>query len=342
MEWACGLRALFSVPVYAAFAESHDFVKRVLGLENVQCASEHVDDSYIATRPWDEVLAMTAYDGGGKGLSFLDVAVEACSRVANGRVSCVHLTYATTDERYLKGRVLAPVVAARDLCCVCLETTPLDACLKPCRHKVCGACARKLGKCPLCRERVVEIEMQDETTTSDLAEAIRDDDYLKGMMNRQMNGLTALRAVARLPRCARQAPPTAPVFATGAPEGLAAATHCAVTMNLEGGRKVTYWGSCDDVEAMDRAGPSRTPFSVVAVTDVDGAGRRECSAMGCPNRQGGDGLGPFSRCGRCRVSLYCSQECQRRDWKHQHREQCPRFCALPRGPAAATTTAGGA
>ena len=336
MEWACGLRALFSVPVYAAFAESHDFVKRVLGLEDVQCASEHVDDSYIATRPWDEVLAMTAYDGGGKGLSFLDVAVEACSRVANGRVSCVHLTYATTDERYLKGRVLAPVVAARDLCCVCLETTPLDACLKPCRHKVCGACARKLGKCPLCRERVVEIEMQDETTTSDLAEAIRDDDYLKGMMNRQMNGLTALRAVARLPRCARQAP------LTGAPEGLAAATHCAVTMNLEGGRKVTYWGACDDVEAMDRAGPSRTPFSVVAVTDVDGAGRRECSAMGCPRRQGGDGLGPFSRCGRCRISTYCSAECQRRDWKHQYRDQCPRFCALPRGPAAATTTAGGA
>ena len=61
MEWACGLRALFSVPVYAAFAESHDFVKRVLGLGGVQSASEHVDDSYIATRPWDEVLAMTAY-----------------------------------------------------------------------------------------------------------------------------------------------------------------------------------------------------------------------------------------------------------------------------------------
>ena len=333
MEWACGLRALFSVPVYAAFAESHDFIQRVLGLEGVQCASEHVDDSYIATRPWDEVLAMTAYDGGGKGLFFLDVAVEACSRVANGRVSCVHLTYATTDDRYLKGRVLAPVVAARDLCCVCLETTPLDACLKPCRHKVCGACARKLGKCPLCRERVVEIEMQDENTTSEMAEAIRDDDYLKGMMNRLQNGLTALRAVARLPRCARQAPATAPLFATGAPDGLAAATHCAVTMNLEGGRNVTYWGSCDDVEAMDRAGPSRTPFSVVAVTDVDGAGRRECSAMGCPRRQGGDTT--FSRCGRCRISLYCSAECQRRDWKHQHREQCPRFCALPRGPTAA-------
>ena len=165
MEWACGLRALFSVPVYAAYAESHDFIQRVLGLDGVQCASEHVDDSYIATRPWDEVLAMTAYDGGGKGLSFW-VEVGACSRVANGRVSCVHLTYATTDDRYLKGRVLAPVVAARDLCCVCLETTPLDACLKPCRHKVCGACARKLGKCPLCRERVVEIEMQDENTTT--------------------------------------------------------------------------------------------------------------------------------------------------------------------------------
>jgi len=161
------------------------------------------------------------------------------------------------------------------------------------------------------------------------------------MMNQLQNGMTALRAVARLPRCARQAPATAPIFATGAPDGLAAATHCAVTMNFEGGRKATYWGSCDDVEAMDRPGPSRTPFSVVAVTDVDGSGRRECSAMGCPNRQGGDGMGPFSRCGRCRISLYCSQECQRRDWKHQHREQCPGFCALPRGPAAAATAAGG-
>ena len=87
----------------------------------------------------------------------------------------------------------------------------------------------------------------------------------------------------------------APLFATGAPDGLAAATHCAVTMNLEGGRKVTYWGSCDDVEAMDRAGPSRTPFSVVAVTDVDGAGRRECSAMG--GDSDGDGLSPVYRCG---------------------------------------------
>ena len=343
MEWACGLRALFSVPVYAAYAESHVYVKRVLGLVDVQCAVEHVDDSYIATRPWDEVLAMTAYDGGGKGLSYVGAEVGACSRVANGRVSCVHLTYATTDDRYLKGRVLAPVVAARDTCCVCLDTKPLDACLKPCRHKVCGTCSRKLAKCPLCRERVVDVELHDENTTSEMAEAIRDNDYLKDMMNRLQNGLTALRAVARLPRCAREAPPTAPIFATGVPDGLAAATHCAFTMCVgEGGRKVTYWGSCDDVEAMDRAGPSRTPFSVVAVTDVDGAGRRECSAMGCPNRQGGDGLGPFSRCGRCRISLYCSQECQRRDWKHQHREQCPRFCALPRGPAAAAAIAGGA
>jgi len=343
MEWACGLRALFSVPVYAAFAESHDYVKRVLGLEGVQSASEHVDDSYIATRPWDEVLAMTAYDGGGKGLSFVGAEVGACSRVANGRVSsCVHLTYATTDDRHLKGRVLAPVIAANDTCCVCLEEKRLEACLKPCCHKVCGSCAKKLGKCPLCRERVVEIETQDEHNADDLIEKIRDNDYLKGMMNRLQIGLTALRAVARLPRCARQAPPTAPLWATGAPDGLAAATHCAVTMNLEGGRKVTYWGACDDVEAMDRAGPSRTPFSVVAVTDVDGSGRRECSAMGCPRRQGGDGLRSFSRCGRCRISTYCSQECQRRDWKHQHRDQCPRFCALPRGPAAAAATAGGA
>ena len=342
MEWACGLRALFSVPVYAAFAESHDFVKRILGLEGVQSASEHVDDSYIATRPWDEVLAMTAYDGGGKGLSFVGAEVGACSRVANGRVSsCVHLTYATTDNRYLKGRVIAPVIAANDTCCVCLEEKRLEACLKPCRHNVCGSCAKKLGKCPLCRERVVEIETQDEHNADDVIEKIRDNDYLKGMMNQLQNGMTALSAVARLPRCARQAPATAPIWATGAPDGLADATHCAVTMNLEGGRKVTYWGSCDDVEAMDRAGPSRTPFSVVAVTDVDGSGRRECSAMGCPNRQGGDGLRPFSRCGRCRISLYCSQECQRRDWKHQHREQCPRFCALPRGPAAAATAAGG-
>ena len=343
MEWACGLRALFSVPVYAAFAESHDYVKRVLGLEGVQSASEHVDDSYIATRPWDEVLAMTAYDGGGKGLSFVGAEVGACSRVANGRVSsCVHLTYATTDDRYLKGRVIAPVIAANDTCCVCLEEKRLEACLKPCRHNVCGSCAKKLGKCPLCRERVVEIETQDENNANDVIEKIRDNDYLKGMMNQLQNGMTALCAVARLPRCARQAPTTAPIFSTGAPEGLAAATHCAVTMNLEGGRKVTYWGACDDVEAMDRPGPSRTPFSVVAVTDVDASGRRECSAMGCPNRQGGDGLKPFSRCGRCRISTYCSQECQRRDWKHQHREQCPRFCALPRGPAAAATTAGGA
>ena len=343
MEWACGLRALFSVPVYAAFAESHDFIKRVLGLEGVQSASEHVDDSYIATRPWDEVLAMTAYDGGGKGLSFVGAEVGACSRVANGRVSsCVHLTYATTDDRYLKGRVIAPVVAANDTCCVCLEEKRLEACLKPCRHNVCGSCAKKLGKCPLCRERIVEIETQDEHNADDVIEKIRDNDYLKGMMNQLQNGMTALRAVARLPRCVRQAPTTAPIFATGAPDGLAAATHCAVTMNLEGGRKVTYWGACDDVEAMDRPGPSRTPFSVVAVTDVDASGRRECSAMGCPNRQGGDGLKPFSRCGRCRISTYCSQECQRRDWKHQHREQCPRFCALPRGPAAAATTAGGA
>ena len=105
----------------------------------------------------------------------------------------------------------------------------------------------------------------------------------------------------------------------------AAATHCAVTMNLEGGRKVTYWGSCDDVEAMDRAGPPRTPFSVVAVTDVDGAGRRECSAMGCPNRQGGDGLSPFSRCGRCRISTYVPARMSEARRKHQHESSAHGF-----------------
>ena len=50
-------------------------------------------------RPWGQVLAMTASTVGA-GLTFLDVAVEACSRVANGRVSCVHLTY--DGDRYLK------------------------------------------------------------------------------------------------------------------------------------------------------------------------------------------------------------------------------------------------
>ena len=49
MEWACGLRALFSVPVYAAFAESHDFIQRVLGLEGVQSAAEHVAAYIIDT-----------------------------------------------------------------------------------------------------------------------------------------------------------------------------------------------------------------------------------------------------------------------------------------------------
>ena len=71
-------------------------------------------------------------------------------------------------------------------------------------------------------------------------------------------------------------------------------------MNLEG-RNVTYWGSCDDVEAMDRAGPSRTPFSVVAVTDVDGAGRRECSAMGALAKATTDGVILALR--RCRISF---------------------------------------
>jgi len=338
MEWACGLRALFSIPVYAAFAEGHDYVKRVLGLEGVQCASDNVDDSYIATRPWDEVLAMTTYDGGGKGLAFVGIEIGASPRVLCGRVACVHLTYATTDDRYLMGKALAPVVAARDTCCVCLETTQLDACLQPCRHKVCGTCARKLGKCPLCRERVVSVDTYstNKAAASDLAEAIKGDAYLEGMMNHLQNGLTAVRAVARLPRCARQASPSAPLWTTGAPEGLADATHCAVTMLLEAGRKVTYFGACDDIEAMERAGPSRTPFSVVGVTDVDGAGNLECSAMGCPKRQG-EGTTPFSRCGRCKMALYCSQACQRQDWKHQHREQCPRYCALSRGGGAAAT-----
>lgn len=295
----------------------------------------------VARHAVDVTARSHRYDCGGKGLAFVGMEIGASPRVACGRVAkCVHLTYATTDDRYLMGKALAPVVAARDTCCVCLETTQLDACLQPCRHKVCGTCARKLGKCPLCRERVVSVATYstNKAAASDLAEAIKGDAYLEGMMNRLQNGLTAVRAVARLPRCARQASPTAPLWTTGVPEGLANATHCAVTMLLEGGRKVTYYGSCDDIEAMERAGPSRTPFSVVGVTDVDGAGNVECSAMGCPNRQG-DGSS-FSRCGRCRMALYCSPACQRQDWKHQHREQCPRYCALSRGAAA--TAAGGA
>ena len=147
-------------------------------------------------------------------------------------------------------------------------------------------------------------------------------------MNRLQNGLTALRAVARLPRCARQAPATAPL-ATGAPDGLAAATHCAVTMNLEGGRKVTYWGSCDDVEAMDRAGPSRTPFSVVAVTDVDGAGSPGMQRDGLPSPTGRrDHVLALRSVPHFALLLRRMPEAR---LEASTSKQCPRFCALPRG-----------
>ncbi|KAI9007820.1 hypothetical protein DFJ74DRAFT_773338 [Hyaloraphidium curvatum] len=30
----------------------------------------------------------------------------------------------------------------------------------------------------------------------------------------------------------------------------------------------------------------------------------------------------FRRCGRCRMAEYCGEECQRKDWRKEHREQC--------------------
>ena len=34
----------------------------------------------------------------------------------------------------------------------------------------------------------------------------------------------------------------------------------------------------------------------------------------------------FKRCKRCRMSLYCSSECQRVHWKAGHKEECPILC----------------
>ena len=75
--------------------------------------------------------------------------------------SCHLVTLCTGQEVTYLRRLTGVTVydsATEDTCCVCLETLKLDACLRPCQHMMCDTCARKVDKCPLCRERVVKVD----------------------------------------------------------------------------------------------------------------------------------------------------------------------------------------
>ncbi|TDL24191.1 hypothetical protein BD410DRAFT_838248 [Rickenella mellea] len=51
-----------------------------------------------------------------------------------------------------------------------------------------------------------------------------------------------------------------------------------------------------------------------------GALYKVCEAKQCDLQEGGD-IAPFKRCGKCRLTFYCSSDCQKADWKH-HKKIC--------------------
>ena len=32
--------------------------------------------------------------------------------------------------------------------------------------------------------------------------------------------------------------------------------------------------------------------------------------------------GTFAKCSRCCIVVYCTKKCQKKDWKHKHRNEC--------------------
>ena len=58
----------------------------------------------------------------------------------------------------------------------------------------------------------------------------------------------------------------------------------------------------------------------------DGAVVQTCSGFGCGKRESRPH--EFERCGRCRRAVYCSRECQRKNWKAFHKGVCSRFVEI--------------
>ena len=61
----------------------------------------------------------------------------------------------------------------------------------------------------------------------------------------------------------------------------------------------------------------------------------KCHGAGCTRIE--INAGDFSLCGRCRVAVYCSRECQINHWRSGHKERCFPVTA-PHAPAAAVAT----
>jgi len=102
------------------------------------------------------------------------------------------------------------------------------------------------------------------------------------------------------------------------------------------------------------SGSSSTPLIVLAAADsafaddndsnyarsirdhisLHGVAARRCSAADCQHEESPDHL--LNACSRCLTSVYCSQECQKKDWK-THRNRCQQLKAefIERHPEAA-------
>ena len=50
----------------------------------------------------------------------------------------------------------------------------------------------------------------------------------------------------------------------------------------------------------------------------------KCGCSGCARRGGQYGKGKIAMkvCRQCKMTYYCSRKCQKRDWKHMHRQRC--------------------
>lgn len=51
-------------------------------------------------------------------------------------------------------------------CCVCLETDITAVIIRPCDHRVCGLCIRRLRSCPMCRGEINSINPIESSSPS--------------------------------------------------------------------------------------------------------------------------------------------------------------------------------
>jgi len=86
------------------------------------------------------------------------------------------------------------------------------------------------------------------------------------------------------------------------------------------------WNKCiDDYIALGTDTRSQEEIELTVKLGINlGAYLPKCERKGCPNRaawKDQDSI-KFRRCGKCKCTVYCSSECQKRAWTESHKEKC--------------------